>query len=108
MKKTSLILCTVCLLALRTAFAEPSTIPTGFFTALRNGDARAIRAALDNGASVNAHDEHGNTPLMLAAVYGDVASMKVLLERGAPINSTNAEGATPLIRAAYDYEKTRL
>jgi ankyrin repeat protein len=108
MKKTSLILCTVGLLALQSAFAEPSTIPSDFFTALRNGDARAIRAALDNGANVNAHDEHGNTPLMLAAVYADVASMKVLLERGAQVNSTNAEGATPLIRAAYDFEKTRL
>src|SRR6187551_2802498 len=105
MKKTCLILCTVCLLALRSAFAGPSTISSEFFTALRNGDARAIRATLDNGSKIDAHDEHGNTPLMLAAVYGDVASMKVLLERGAQINVTNAEGATPLIRAAYDYEK---
>jgi ankyrin repeat protein len=108
MKKTCFILCTVCSLAFQSAFAQQSTISSDFFTALRNGDARAIRAALDNGASVNAHDERGNTPLMLAAVYGDVASMKLLLERGAQVNVANAEGATPLIRAAYDYDKARL
>ncbi len=108
MKKTSLVLCTVCLLAFQSAFAEPSTISGDFFAALRNGDARGIRQALDSGASVKAHDERGNTPLMLAAVYGDVASMKLLLERGAQVNVANAEGATPLIRAAYDFDKARL
>jgi ankyrin repeat protein len=108
MKKTNFIFCIAGLLALPSAFAESPTISTDFFTALRNGDVRQIRAALDTGASINARDEHGNTPLMLAAVYSDVASMKLLLERGAQVNVTNAEGATPLIRASYDFEKTRL
>lgn len=108
MKKTRFVLWTICWLALPSAFAESPHISSDFSAALRNGDARAIRAALDNGAPVNARDERGNTPLMLAAVYGDVASMKVLLDHGAQINVTNAEGATPLIRAAYDFDKARL
>ena len=108
MKKTYSIVGALCVLLLQFAQAEPATLSSDFFTALRNGDARAIREALDKGASVNARDEHGNTPLMLAAVYGDVASMKLLLDRGAQVNVSNAEGATPLIRAAYDYDKARL
>lgn len=108
MKKTRALAGTICLVLLHSAFAEQSTISKDFFTALRNGDTRSIRQALDSGASVNAQDEHGSTPLMLEASYGDVASMKVLLERGAQVNAANSEGATPLLRAAYDYEKARL
>jgi ankyrin repeat protein len=73
MKKTCLIICTFAFLALESAFAE-QPISTDFFTALRNGDAQHIREALDKGASINARDERGNTPLMLAAVYSDVDS----------------------------------
>jgi ankyrin repeat protein len=98
----------LCVFLLPFAHAESSTLSRDFSTALRNGDVRAIREALDKGASVNARDEHGNTPLMLAAAYSDVASMKLLLDRGAQVNVTNSEGATPLIRAAYDYDKARL
>jgi ankyrin repeat protein len=108
MKTTYFILCTVCSVFLQSAYAEQPAISTDYFTALRNGDSRLIREALDKGASANARDAKGNTPLMLAAVYGDTACMKLLLERGATVNVTNAEGATPLMRAAYDYEKARL
>ena len=108
MKKTSSVLCTLCLLVLQAAHAEPSAISSDFFSALRNSDVRQIRDALDQGASVNAHDDKGNTPLILAASYGDAAAMKLLLDRGAQVNVANAEGATPLIRAADDYDKVRL
>jgi len=108
MKKTCFVLCTACLFAFPSAYADQSTLSSEFFTALRKGDVRQIREALDNGAAVNARDAHGNTPLILEASYGNAASMKLLLERGAQVNVANAEGATPLIRAAYDYEKARL
>jgi ankyrin repeat protein len=108
MKKTYSVISTLCVLMLQAAHAEQPAISSGFFSALRNGDARQIRAALDQGASVNAHDDKGNTPLILTASYGDVASMKLLLDRGAQVNVANAEGATPLIRAADDYDKVRL
>src|SRR5215472_6270907 len=105
MKSIKSLVYLLCSLALQSVHAEQPTLSRDFFAALRAGDARMIRAALDQGASVNARDEHGNTPLMLAAVYGDVASMKLLLDRGAEVNVSNSEGATPLIRAAYDYDK---
>jgi len=107
MKTPYSLVCT-CLFVLLSARAEQPAISHEFFSALRNGDARLIREALDKGASANARDDKGNTPLMLAAVYGDTACMKLLLERGATVNVTNAEGATPLMRAAHDYNKVRL
>src|SRR5690242_10167994 len=105
MKSTKSLVYLLCCLGLQSLHAEQPILSRDFFTALRAGDSRQIRAALDQGASVNARDEHGNTPLMLAAVYGDVAEMKLLLDRGAEVNAVNAEGVTPLIRAAYDYDK---
>jgi hypothetical protein len=108
MKTTRLILSTLCFVFVQSARAEQSAISPDYFSALRNGDARLIRGALDKGASANARDAKGNTPLMLATVYGDTACMKLLLEHGAAVNVTNADGATPLMRAAFDYDKTRL
>jgi ankyrin repeat protein len=99
-------LCSV--LAGPSAQAAPAPITPGYFTALRNGDWQRLRDALDNGASVNARDGKGNTPLMLASVYTDVSCVKLLLERGAEVNVTNNGGATPLMRATFDYGKLRL
>jgi ankyrin repeat protein len=67
-----------------------------------------LRGAVDGGASPNARDVAGNTPLMHAAVYGNVASVQLLLDHGADVNATNAAGATALMRAAFDYEKVRV
>lgn len=85
-----------------------SLISPEFFSVLRSGDARQLRAALDRSAPANGRDALGNTPLMLAAVYGDAACVRLLLDHGAEINATNHAGATPLMRAAQDYDKVRL
>jgi ankyrin repeat protein len=77
-------------------------------TAIRNGDAQAVRKLLDNGADVNARDAEGNTPLMLASFYSTLDCVELLIDKGADVNAVNKAGATALIRAATSYEKTRL
>jgi len=52
MKTTYSVICTFCVLL--SAHAEQSALPGDFFSALRNGEVRQIRAALDKGAPVNA------------------------------------------------------
>src|SRR5215468_7428486 len=104
-----------CLLVLSVLMLTPAllraesraTMSADYSQALRSGDIRQIRLLLDKGASPNARDAAGNTPLMLAAVYGDVQAVRLLLDRGAEVNATNAAGATPLLRAAHNFEKTR-
>src|SRR5262245_58521683 len=75
--------------------------------AIRNGDAPAVRRALDAGADVNGRDADGNTPLILAAFYAGPECVELLIDKGADVNAANAAGATALIRAATSYEKTR-
>jgi ankyrin repeat protein len=79
-----------------------------YFAVLRSGNATNLDSALKAGASPNARDRLGTTPLMHAAVYGDLASMALLISRGANVNATNRQGATPLLRAAFNPEKIAL
>lgn len=100
--------CLCALLSTRAAQESQESLGPNLFSILRGGNARALRAALDGGASPNARDAAGNTPLLLAAAYGDAPSLQLLLERGADVNATNRAGATALMRAATSHAKLRM
>jgi outer membrane protein assembly factor BamB len=53
---------------------------------VRNGDVKAVQAALDNGADVNAKNEIGISSLWIAANKGKLDVIKLLVERGADVN----------------------
>ncbi|GHS99151.1 hypothetical protein AGMMS50276_22240 [Synergistales bacterium] len=62
-----------------------------------------VRAAIKNGADVNAKDEHGATALMLAALYNSNPEViSLLLERGANANIIDKTG-----KRAIDYAEER-
>jgi len=71
-----------------------------FFQDVRSGDLKAVAAALDAGADVNAADIHGNTAIMVAASAGRTSVAQLLLERGARVNARNKQGDTALMIAA--------
>jgi cytohesin len=56
---------------------------------------------LSHGANINAKDDSGNTPLMIAAEWGKVWIVKALIERGANVNLTDSYGGTALTGAAF-------
>src|SRR5262245_28979262 len=97
-----------CLLPLRAASDNSSSISPEYLGAIRNADVQKLRELLDGGSSPNARDGAGNTPLMQAAAYANAACVRLLLDRGADVNATNGAGATALMRAAFDYEKVKL
>jgi uncharacterized protein len=85
--------------------------------AARMGDVKAVEAALDNGADVNARDADGITPLMHAA-RGDrpeIANppmtdhpevVELLIKRGADINAKTDSGFVALFWAArYGHDR---
>jgi outer membrane protein assembly factor BamB len=56
------------------------------WAAVRNGDVKAIQAALDKGADVNAKNEIGISALWVAASKGKLDVMQLLVKKGADVN----------------------
>jgi ankyrin repeat protein len=64
-----------------------------------NGDTAEVRAAIDNGANVDAKDENGVTALIYAATSGHLEIARLLVANGAKIELADGQGMTPLIEA---------
>lgn len=56
------------------------------WSAVRGGDAKAVAAALDNGADVNAKNAMGISALWVAASKGKLDVIELLVQRGADVN----------------------
>ncbi|KAK1765274.1 ankyrin repeat-containing domain protein [Phialemonium atrogriseum] len=64
------------------------------------GHEAVVKLLLEGGASVDAKDRDGQTPLWRAAWGGHEAVVKLLLEGGASVDAKDQDGQTPLWRAA--------
>ena len=64
------------------------------------GDVAALREILNRGASANARDCAGRTPLMETAFSGHTDAVALLLERGADPDAVDNAGWTALMEAA--------
>ena len=77
--------------------AEPEPEPAcNIWEWARDGDAAAVRAALDAGAAAGGGDEGGMTPLMWASDGGCEEVVALLLVRGADPNAAAQDGQTAL------------
>ena len=66
------------------------------------GDLKAVQALLLGGASPEARDPAGFTPLMLAVIHGHPAIVDSLIAGGGRVNVQNRAGLTPLMLAAIN------
>ena len=78
------------------------------YDVIRQNDLAKLERLLGAGASANAGDDRGVTPLMYAATAGSVDAMKLLINKGADVNAANSFGSTALVWSAIDIEKVRL
>src|SRR5262245_59817150 len=70
------------------------------WAAVRAGDVKAVEAALDGGADVNAKNEIGVTALWIAAGKGKFDVIETLVRRGADVNARDGIWySTPLSSA---------
>ncbi|AVP86977.1 hypothetical protein phytr_130 [Candidatus Phycorickettsia trachydisci] len=74
--------------------------------AVLTGDAKDVKALIEQGANVNVKDTFGSTPLHRAAVLGNKDIVKYLINQGADIKATNNIGSTPLHEAVQSENKT--
>jgi len=68
-------------------------------SAVAQGDVAQAASLLDQGAVIDARDEAGRTPLMLAVTQDQPEIVRLLLARGADPNAADNTGHTPLQQA---------
>ena len=76
------------------ALQSISTADRALLRAAAQGSAEDARAALAQGAQINATQEQGRSALMLAAIRGDAALVRSLLDAGADASRTDRDGQT--------------
>lgn len=86
--------------ALLAGRADKQAYQEALMQATITGHDAAVQFLLDSGADVNACDQYGATPLMLAVANERLATAKLLLMRGANAGLRDIQGRGPLDYAA--------
>jgi hypothetical protein len=85
--------------AARAAALRSAPQPAALQSAAASGDTALTTVLLNQGAPLDARDEHGRTPLMLAVMQSRLDVVRLLLTRGADPNIADSAGRTPLQQA---------
>jgi len=88
--------------AARVADSKNTLQPTALLSAAASGDTVQTTALLNQGAALEARDEAGRTPLMLAVMQRRPEVVRLLLDRGADPNVADRAGRTPLQQAKQE------
>lgn len=79
--------------------AWASSADEALLAASSRGDTASARAAIEQGASPDARDRLGNTPLIIASDSGYQEIVRLLIFSKASVNAVNKYGYTPLLSA---------
>jgi hypothetical protein len=88
--------------AARVADLKNTTQPAALLSAAASGDTVQTTALLNQGAALEARDDAGRTPLMLAVMQHKPDIVRLLLDRGADPNVADSAGRTPLQQAKQE------
>jgi len=79
-------------LEMRSLIAAVQQVNDELQVAVRNNDVEAVKAAIEEGADVNVHDEEGWTPLMWAALHQSLDMVQLVIRHGANPNLVDERG----------------
>ena len=88
--------------AARVADLKNTAQPAALLSAAASGDTVQTAALLNQGAALEARDDAGRTPLMLAVMQHKPEIVRLLLDRGADPNVADSAGRTPLQQAKQE------
>lgn len=80
--------------------AESHSLELELLQSAEKGDLASVQGFVKKGANIEAKDQSGSTPLMIAVGNADTAMVKFLLDRGASVDTRNPDGADVLMEAA--------
>lgn len=83
---------------------DGSTGETALQIVTARRDISWMKFLLAKGADVNAHDNHSQTPLVVAANLGFAEGADLLISHGAVVDQPSATGETPLITAVHRHD----
>lgn len=72
-----------------------------FIRAVSESNFSRLDELINAGVDVNVKNEHGVSPLMVAALKGKTEIAKMLIVRGAVVNASSEDGWSPLMYAAF-------
>ncbi len=81
--------------------SQPRPSMVGLHEAALTGNFEAVRQHIDAGSDLNAQDDYGSTPLIVAATFGRPDVATALIDAGADLEAGNNEGSTPLHIASF-------
>jgi ankyrin repeat protein len=87
--KLALLISVILAVALR---GDPAA--DSLFEAVSKDDLQAVQALLDQKADIDARNQKGRTPLMMAVISGRADMVKLLLDSGADVSARDGNGAT--------------
>lgn len=80
---------------------KPDSPTRGLWQIAKTGDLQQLLQLLVRGADVNASNESGVTPLMVAAFHGRLEMVRALTDHGADLNATDHDGFTAVMLAEH-------
>jgi len=102
MKRISFFVVSISLMLASITCADVSEKNAKLIQAVRNGNLMDVKAALADGADINAKDiSNGATALIVASYEGHTEVVKLLIEKGADVNAKDNNGVTSLLNASY-------
>ena len=80
---------------------EQKRLNINLLNAVVNGNVETAKCLIEKGAEVNAKDNDGWTPLIMAARSGHIETAKFFVDNGAEVNAKDNDGWTSLIWAVW-------